>query len=192
MISFSNPYTVVFDLEYTAWKGSLERGWSRLKEHREIVQIGAVKLDNRRAFKTVATFEKIVHPKINPKLSNYFSKLTGITNDRISVEGIAFPKSIASFAEFVDDSGLLLSYGNDLGVILENCSLHRIVCPIPKNRFLNIDNIVCNALGLNHRPQSGELLHYIGVKMPTRIHDALEDARTIADIIRFLHRHHKI
>ncbi len=35
---------VVYDLEYTAWEGSLERNWSGPNEDPEIVQIGAVKI----------------------------------------------------------------------------------------------------------------------------------------------------
>ena len=38
---------VVFDTEFTAWQGSMERGWSGPGEHKEIVQIGAVLLDAR-------------------------------------------------------------------------------------------------------------------------------------------------
>ena len=35
---------VLFDLEFTAWEGSLERGWSEPWEAREIIQIGAVRV----------------------------------------------------------------------------------------------------------------------------------------------------
>ena len=39
---------VVMDLEYTAWEGSLERGWSKPGEAREIIQIGDVKIGEYR------------------------------------------------------------------------------------------------------------------------------------------------
>ena len=32
---------VVYDLEYTAWEGSLERNWGGPNEDPEIIQIGA-------------------------------------------------------------------------------------------------------------------------------------------------------
>ncbi len=35
---------VILDTEYTGWEGSFERNWSGLDEHREIVQIDAIKL----------------------------------------------------------------------------------------------------------------------------------------------------
>jgi len=36
---------IIFDTEYTAWEGAKERNWSGSGEHREIVQIAAVKID---------------------------------------------------------------------------------------------------------------------------------------------------
>jgi hypothetical protein len=36
---------VVFDTEFTAWRGSMERNWAGPGEFREIVQIGAVRID---------------------------------------------------------------------------------------------------------------------------------------------------
>jgi len=39
------PRFVVFDTEFTAWKGSRERNWSGPNEHREIVQIAAQQVD---------------------------------------------------------------------------------------------------------------------------------------------------
>ncbi|HJO97979.1 MAG TPA: hypothetical protein QF891_08275, partial [Rhodospirillales bacterium] len=36
---------VVLDMEWTAWEGSRARRWGAPDEYREVVQIGAVKLD---------------------------------------------------------------------------------------------------------------------------------------------------
>ena len=43
-VAEEHPEIVVCDLEYTAWAGSLQRGWSDPGEHREIVQIAAIRL----------------------------------------------------------------------------------------------------------------------------------------------------
>ena len=37
------PTIVLLDTEYTTWEGAQDRNWSGLNEHREIVQIGAIK-----------------------------------------------------------------------------------------------------------------------------------------------------
>ena len=38
---------VIFDLEYTAWEGSMQRDWGGEGEYRELVQTGGVKLLNQ-------------------------------------------------------------------------------------------------------------------------------------------------
>ena len=68
----SNGNIVVFDLEFTSWKGSLQRNWSKNGEHREIVQIGAVMIDLESNFKIINQFNCLVKPTINPYLSDYF------------------------------------------------------------------------------------------------------------------------
>ena len=35
---------VLYDTEYTSWEGSLQRGWSRPDEHRELVQLSAIRV----------------------------------------------------------------------------------------------------------------------------------------------------
>ena len=38
----TEKFVVVYDLEYTAWEGSLERNWRGLDEEPEIIQIGVI------------------------------------------------------------------------------------------------------------------------------------------------------
>ena len=42
---FTEDKAMVFDLEFTSWPGSNERNWSLPNEDREIIQIGAVKIE---------------------------------------------------------------------------------------------------------------------------------------------------
>ena len=55
---------VVFDLEWTAWEGSRDRNWSGPKEEREIIEIGAVKIDGANGFAETVRFENLVRPSI--------------------------------------------------------------------------------------------------------------------------------
>jgi hypothetical protein len=61
----SSPTITVFDLEYTAWECSMARQWMTPGEYREVVQIGAVKLDAD-TFAEVDAFDVLVRPRINP------------------------------------------------------------------------------------------------------------------------------
>ena len=111
---------VVFDLEITAWKGSLARNWSGPGEFMEVVQIGAVKLDAAMPMAELASFEVLVTPEKNPVLSDYFIELTGITNADLSRHGVPFQDALTRFADFVGDAGLVLSNGTDWSDLVQN------------------------------------------------------------------------
>ena len=76
---FGSPAAVVFDLEFTAWEGSMANHWLRPGEFQEIVQIGAVQVDAD--FNCGKTFDTLVRPRINPEISPYLERLPGITNE---------------------------------------------------------------------------------------------------------------
>ena len=113
---------ILFDTEFTAWKGSQERNWSKPNEHREIIQISAYKIKD---FKIIDTLNIYIKPKINKTLSRYITKLTGITNYKINKSGISFKKAINKLYNFSKYYNLY-SYGNDWCVIKENLKLNNI------------------------------------------------------------------
>src|SRR3954470_18355711 len=83
------PTITVFDLEYTAWECSMARRWLAPGEFKEVVQIGAVRLDAD-SFAVLAEFDVLVRPRINHSLSPYFEKLTSITTAMVARTGCDF------------------------------------------------------------------------------------------------------
>ena len=77
-LCLASPTITVFDLEYTAWECSMARRWLAPGEFKEVVQIGAVKLDAD-SLESLGEFDMLVRPRINAVLSPYFENLTGIT-----------------------------------------------------------------------------------------------------------------
>ena len=53
---FTEDKAMVFDLEFTSWPGSNERNWSLPNEDREIIQIGAVKIETTGDMREVDSF----------------------------------------------------------------------------------------------------------------------------------------
>ena len=90
---------VVFDLEFTAWENSLAQGWMKPGEFKEVVQIGAVRL-NSENLALEASFDCLVRPRINPTLSDYFTALTGITEARLAKEAVDFDRAYRGFVAF--------------------------------------------------------------------------------------------
>lgn len=179
---------VVWDTEFTAWPGSQERGWTAPGEHRELVQIGAVALDATADLKEIATFERIIQPKINPRLSDYFVDLTGITQERVDREGVPFPGALDGFAGFVNRwSGGIGSFGRDDIVLDENCALHGIALPVARHRFQDLRPALEAAISQKGM-MSSELPRFVGLPVPAQAHDALADARAIASVLRHYRR----
>ena len=93
----ASPTITIFDLEYTAWECSMARHWLTPGEFKEVVQIGAVKLDAD-SFAPLAEFDMLVRPRINPVLSPYFEKLTGITSESVARQGEDFAARLCALS----------------------------------------------------------------------------------------------
>ena len=120
----SSPTITVFDLEYTAWECSMARQWMTPGEYREVVQIGAVKL-NADTFAEIDAFDVLVRPRINPQLSPYFQNLTGITQEAVTRGGVDFADAYARFLNFAGDAPIA-AFGRDEQVLLDNLRLYGI------------------------------------------------------------------
>lgn len=177
---------VLYDLEFTAWEGSLARGWSLPGEHREIVQIGAVRLDGQSLAET-ASLDLLIRPRINPVLSDYFVQLTGITNEELALRGKDFAPAYLEFLGFIGacPTGC---FGRDDRVLMENLALYELHDlarpPEPFNfrawlieRGIKLDGI-----------QSGMVARELGIAFEGRIHNALDDARALAAAFRHFAR----
>jgi inhibitor of KinA sporulation pathway (predicted exonuclease) len=171
-------HAVLFDLEFTAWAGSMERNWMAPGEFREVVQIGAVKVDAD-SIAVVGEFECLVKPRLNPVISDYLTQLTGIPNDAVAARGIDFAEAFARFVAFAK-GGVIAAFGRDDLIFLENIRLYgwRDAPSIP--RYMNvIPWLVEN--GIDPRGKHAcDVAALCGTTFKGREHDALEDARSVA------------
>ena len=171
-------YAVIFDLEFTAWEGSRARGWSLPDEKREVIQIGAVKLDVA-DLQCVDEFEILVRPRFNAVLSDYITALTGITNEAMSLRGTDFVTAYRAFLEFADEAPLW-AFGRDDLIFKENIRLYgwEGVLSIPP--YSNV--IPWFAEGGNDLTgkHASDVAEAAGTVFEGRRHDALADARGVA------------
>ena len=183
-----NGPVVVFDLEWTAWEGSRERNWSGPNEEREIIEIGAVKLDGANDLAELMTFENLVRPMRNPIVSTYFTELTGITQTLIDNHAMPFRDAITLFEGFVGyDGASILSFSQDEEVLRHNCALNDLPCPFADTQFHNIAPAIAAAAGREPGSFStSDLPQIFAFPPPTNAHRALGDARCIAETLRLL------
>lgn len=178
---------VVYDLEYTAWEGSQDRDWSGAGEVREIVEIGAIRLDAADGFRERDSFRQLVRPVLNPVLSTYFTRLTGISNAAVRAEGVGFVEAVRRLCAFVGPSAPLLSHGGDYLVLLENFALWRRPWPFAPGRCGDLRPGIAGFLGVPvGRVVSGELPAALGLASDGQVHSALDDARAVAAAMRSL------
>ena len=169
---------VIFDLEFTAWDGSLARHWLGPGEFKEVVQFGAVRLRGE-DFSAAESFDCLVRPRINSRLSDYFENLTGISNDRLLGEGVDFELAYRRFLAFAGDA-VLAAFGRDDWVLEENIRLYGLKDATHLPPFMNLRDWF-DARGIDtSRLHSCDVGPLLGVPFEGRPHDALCDARSIA------------
>lgn len=180
MTAFPQNYdkAVVFDLEFTAWEGSMANRWSRPGEFTELVQIGAVMVDAR-TFAVEAEMELLVRPRLNAVLSDYFMRLTGISNEAIRTEGVDFTEAYRRFLGFTDGR-MTLAFGTDNLIFEDNIRLYGIADLPPPPPFKNLRPWF-DASGIaTSRLHSCDVGPLLGVQFQGRKHNALDDAKSLA------------
>jgi len=177
------PVAVVYDLEFTAWEGSMANHWLRPGEFQEVVQIGALKVDAE--FAAGETLDVLVRPRLNPVLSSYLERLTGITNEEVRARGVDF---VQAYREFVAFAGSLpiIAFGRDDLVFANNLRLYGMTDLPPLPPYLNIIPWMAEqgieVRGL-HACDAGPAA---GVPFGGHKHNAVDDALSVASGIRAL------
>jgi len=177
-------HAIVFDLEFTAWQGSVAQRWSRPGEFTELVQIGAVKVDVA-SLNVVDEMNLLVRPRINPVLSDYLIELTGITNEALAAHGVDFAEAYDRFLRFVD-GGIIAAFGRDDLIFEANIRLYgpKDVPPLP--RYINVIPWLLEN-GIDPRGKNAcDVAPLAGVAFEGHRHDALNDARGVFAGIRAL------
>jgi len=174
---------VVFDMEWTSWEGAMERNWSGLNEHRELIQIGAVRIDAN-SLREIDSFSCLLKPVKNPILSDYISRLTGISNEEVRSKGLDFASGLDLFARFVG-SDMSFCNGGDGEVLKENFLLNNLL-PMPFiESCRSIRPWLSSVIGLAPGSlMSCKLPSLLGLPDTFDAHDALGDARAIASAMR--------
>jgi hypothetical protein len=180
---------IIFDTEYTTWEGAQDRNWSNENEYREIVQIGALKI-NRNDLSVVETLNLFVKPVRNPVLSDFFKTLTHISQQNVDQRDMNFIDAYHRFVDFCDEN-LVFSYGGDETLLAENVGLEYGT----RNKFrhgkMSYSDLRFYLVRLEPQAKSynsGRLWQYFNLPKPHEAdeHDALFDCYSILAAMRHL------
>ena len=120
--SLINDYRhiVVVDIEHTCtMDGSIP------PEEREIIEINAVLIDTC-SLQIIDEFSELIRPITHPKLSQFCTELTGITQAELDIAD-PFPKVFAHFIDWLPDNSdyVLATWGSyDIVQLNIDCAVH--------------------------------------------------------------------
>ena len=190
---------VIFDTEYTSWKGCQENGWHG-NQKKEIVQISALKVSEN--LRVLAEFNVLCKPQINPILSDYFIDLTHITNAQINKKGKCFADAYKRFEAFVGKNkcyshawGADFFHKSDGEILNENIVLYKL--PKPQEiAYRNIAPVFAKLYAKHNIPvknqTSGQIVQILGIenklkKLELNKHNALYDVYSILESLKYFY-----
>ena len=182
---------VIYDSEWTSWDGAYARAWSGPGEEKELVQIGMVKLADTPNLEEIEQFEVLIQPQINPVLSDYFINLTGTTQDILDQHGRPLSEILPSVKSFLNQNSIAVyCFGTeDEEVLRHNCYLNKLKYPIPSGLFVSIVSEVADFIGIrDDELESSKLPSYFEFSPPGNAHNAIADARCIAEALRTMRK----
>ena len=183
---------LIIDAEWTAWEGSMARNWSLKNEHREIVQISAVKIHNLETLNNTQFFSIYIKPKINNLLSDYFINLTGINQKDIETNSMDIVSGSKLFSEFMQNCHCL-SWGNDIKRINDNLALISSKFKIEPSKSSDIRELF-GLYGVDTKDYTSGLIdNYSNEKSiikPGSNHNALSDCISMVSALSKFERSH--
>lgn len=173
----------LFDLEWTTEEGAYERDWKGPDDCREVAQIGAIRVCR---MQEVGSFATLVRPTVRPLVSDYFTRLTRITQWMLDEGGIGLAAALTSFSAWVGEEFPIYCFGQDWKMILENCGLVSLHFPFEIGRFADIRDYFHQHGVLTKGYHSSTITRAFGVEPPEGGHQGLQDARTVLEALRLL------
>jgi len=172
---------IVFDLEFNMFFKFKEGKTANPNLKNEIIQIGAVKLNER--LETVSEFNLLIKPVVYKKLNPYVTRKTNLKTNQV-VQGTPFVKAIESFNSWIGSEYVLCSWGHDdILALRENCLFFSFEA-LFFNRFINIQKIYMNLKDLAKQPSLESAVEGLEIEISSPFHDALSDASYTSDIFR--------
>lgn len=165
---------IIFDLEWNQCASEAEMVTQPLCLSGEIIEIGAVKLDD--AFRKVDELRLFIRPQYYKKMHRAVASLTGIHDRDLEEKGLSFPDAFAKFQEWCGEEFSYMTWStSDLPILIDNMLLHGIdVSSLPDT--YDLQRIFCNEImRFDRRLSLDDALKVLGERGDTA-HDALNDS----------------
>lgn len=172
---------VVVDVESTCWEGDPPSG-----QESEIIEVGWCVLETAR-LERAARGSILVKPVVST-VSEFCTRLTTLTQEKLDAEGVSFSRACADLMEMGSRNFSWASYGDyDRKMFEKQTRLGEqrwslAVYPFGP-RHLNVKNLCALMLGWDREVGMDEALKRLGLPLEGTHHRGGDDARNIAGIL---------
>nr|QBK85899.1 MAG: exonuclease [Marseillevirus LCMAC101] len=185
MASFQEVlYYVVLDFEATCLKEGVPRP-------QEIIEFPSVIVDVQ-SRKIISKFQRYVKPIHCPKLSNFCTELTGITQDMVD-KGCTFQEAVKDYSKWLHENGLMGSnfiiftcgHWDLQSMYPRQCNISKMMLKNPFKRWINI-KIPFKQLYNAGGGRSGgmvKMMEQVGLKLEGRQHSGIDDCWNTARLL---------
>jgi len=158
---------ILLDLE---WNAAYSRRQGKFVN--EIIQIGAVKLDENLKF--VDDISIMVHSQLTKKLSSRFKNLTHISNDDM-LSGLYLKDAILKYNEWAGEDTVTLTWStSDLYAIIENCKFFADGAIFKMEKYVDLQGFVQDYLHRTGHEFKGQISLKTAADMLSLTTDGLE------------------
>src|SRR6478609_6691087 len=145
-MQITNNYYLIVDVEATcSSNGAVPR------HEMEIIEIGAV-MQCSRTFAIESEFQAFIRPVRNPILTDFCTKLTGITQQVVDAAP-SFGESLEAMKDWMQsfNDALFCSWGDyDRNQFIQDCDYHQVGYPF-RSAHLNLKAEFSRAMGLKKK-----------------------------------------
>lgn len=177
---------LVFDLEFNQ-AFNFKKGNSMSANQRcpfEIIQIGAVKLDEN--LNVIATFDRMVKPKLYTRIHPFVKKMTCITKEDLKTAK-SFKSVYKEFIKFINDVSVLCVWGTaDIKELFRNIEYHNLDASLIPKKYIDVQHYTSKhfkhpkgtSISLSNAAES------FNIPIKLKFHNALNDASYTAEVFK--------
>ncbi|MBS5939453.1 3'-5' exonuclease [Clostridium sp.] len=183
---------IVIDLEFNNLEGihryypnifSEKPELKSLELDNEIIEIGAIKLDNY--MKPLKEFKAYIKPEVIPILNPKISEITNITEDDLK-DGLTFEEGIEKLQELIDEGDIICSWAkDDIIEIINNAVFFKYNNLNWLKNYLDLQEYSTKILGKKKSLSLKSALDELKIKVDnSKLHDALNDAVYTSEVFK--------
>lgn len=157
----------------------------------EVIEIGAVLLDEK--YQEIGSFKTLVKPQFNNRIEPYYQKLTGISTAMVSNAPVFEDalKMFFSWCDSIKDQICIYQWSKtDMDQILCEIKLKNLILDDQSKKFLveweDFQAEFSEKLNLSNAISLKNAVMYAGVDFEGMQHDALDDARNTATLLKIV------